>query len=437
MLPDTPAGRAARWYLEVLASGAEGLTAKELAERVAPSMLAGEPELADPAEWQRWWREWFSVNVGTSSVEKVEESSDAEITVRLAGPTRAWNLTIGVEDVPPHRMRSHGVRRSTPAGVAVREATAEDAAALVELERKTAMGLGGTLVTFDHREDFFAWTRLVEPLLIAVAEVDGTIGGVNCGAVRRCIVDGTEHTLSTAFHLRVAPEHQRRGVWSAINPLLWEFYDRHGAPSSYVFVSSRNEVSQASFANHENKWGLGVHRAILRCGELAGPAFGRRATPDDCEQVVSLLNETHGKEEMYFPYTVESFAARMERAPDLYSWDQVWLADGAVVGVWPGHVYVTRERAGVRTTDVRAHVLDYGFAPGASAHLEALLRARCADLAAQGHSELTMFTSEPSRGYELVRDLGSDMERFDFWNFAIPEPEGAAARGLYVDQACF
>ena len=30
-----------------------------------------------------------------------------------------------------------------------------------------------------------------------------------------------------------------------------------------------------------------------------------------------------------------TLAARLSRAPDLYGWDKLWLAPGAVVGVWP------------------------------------------------------------------------------------------------------
>ena len=51
--------------------------------------------------------------------------------------------------------------------------------------------------------------------------------------------------------------------------------------------------------------------------------------------VAARLNAFHGGEEMFVPYTEASLAARLARAPDLYGWERVWLAEGAVIGVWP------------------------------------------------------------------------------------------------------
>ena len=135
---------------------------------------------------------------------------------------------------------------------------------------------------------------------------------------------------------------------------------------------------------------------------------------------------------MYLPYTAESFTARLERAPDLYSWEQVWETDQAVVGVWLADVRVVREDDGHRTEAVRATVLDYGFLPGAEEEFERLLRAWCGWLVERGTSELAVLTSEGSPGYPVVSRLAAQMDAFDF-RMGAPEPEGAAQRGLYVD----
>jgi hypothetical protein len=49
----------------------------------------------------------------------------------------------------------------------------------------------------------------------------------------------------------------------------------------------------------------------------------------------------------------------------------------------------------------------------------------------------SLFTSEASAGFDRVRALASEVERFVVISFGIPEPPGAASRGLYVDPIYF
>jgi len=65
------------------------------------------------------------------------------------------------------------------------------------------------------------------------------------------------------------------------------------------------------------------------------------------------------------------------------------------------------------------------------------LRAQCGWLSARGLDRLSIFTSEGSPGYSRVRDLASHIERFVLISFGVPEPPGAAARGVYVDPIYF
>lgn len=43
------------------------------------------------------------------------------------------------------------------------------------------------------------------------------------------------------------------------------------------------------------------------------------ATIEDAPAIVEMLNSFHRDEEMYVPYTIDSLARRVARAPDLYS----------------------------------------------------------------------------------------------------------------------
>src|SRR5437763_3619387 len=152
---------------------------------------------------------------------------------------------------------------------------------------------------------------------------------------------------------------------------------------------------QHGFSGTPDKWPLPVQRVELDCAALAGPPAGRAARPADAGEIVRRLNAFHDAEERFVPYTEASFAARVERAPDLYGWDNVWLTDGAVVGVWPAGTAMktVTETRGARTVTIPGVTLDYAFAPGAEADLEALLRAWCGWLAPRGMDTLAIFTS--------------------------------------------
>jgi hypothetical protein len=109
----------------------------------------------------------------------------------------------------------------------------------------------------------------------------------------------------------------------------------------------------------------------------------------------------------------------------------------AVLGVW--HSPETRIWTvdGVTTSSRRALVLDYGFAAGAEADFEGVLRHACARAAALGYDHLSIFSSDASQGAELLTSLGDRIERYDAIVPFASEPEGAAERGIYVDQIYF
>jgi hypothetical protein len=139
------------------------------------------------------------------------------------------------------------------------------------------------------------------------------------------------------------------------------------------------------------------------------------------------------------PYTAESFAARAERAPDLYGWDDVWLTDGAMVGVWPAGDAMTTVTlvGGAQTVSLPAVVMDYAFAPGAEAEFEALLGAWCGALVPKGIDTLVIYASPASPGSALITRLGRAVGDFINWTPGISVPEGAGQRGLYTDAAYF
>lgn len=423
-LPDTPAGRQAAWFLEHYRTGGRDITVEEIG---AHMRLAGDWTPQDGYDRMR--------EDGPADFAFAQELSPYELVVRVRidrFPERVWLATFRVDEEPPHLITKLVMTRELGEGVVLREAVPEDAPQLVELERRSPIAIGDATVAYDRGDDFFAFARLMEETHNLVIEEHGKVAAFHCGALHRVRISGTEYAAMLAHHSRVPKEHQGKGFFNALNNRVFEWYEgRMDVALAYVAVDN----TRAGRLGGPGAWSVRALRGLLQCRTLAGPQAGRTATPDDAAKIVDILNRCHEREEAYLPYTAESFAARLQRAPELYSWANLWLTERAVVGVWPAGLSVIREEGG-RSETVRATVLDHGFLPGADDELEQLLRAWCASLAERGTDELALMTSEGSPNHALVQRLASRIDAFDF-RMGAPEPEGTAERGLYVDPVYF
>jgi hypothetical protein len=368
----------------------------------------------------------------------VESASDlAIVAVVRTSKERSWTINLTVEADAPHPIETFRFERRHDFKLEVREAEPDDALILADIERRCPIVMGDTSVWFDRGADYFAFSRLLEDCTVGLASVDGVPAAVSCGAERVVRVAGELKRMIVVSHLRVLPEHQRKGLWGAANSALGKYWDHVDGSQAYIAVD--NAGMQHGFANTPDKWDQIVQRVELDCAALAGPMAGRAATPADAGEIAARLNVFHDAEEMFVPYTAESFAARVKRAPDLYGWDHIWLTDGALVGVWPAGAALrsVTETRGVQTVTVPAVVMDYAFAPGAEAELEALLRAWCGALAPKGIDTLVIYTSPASPGSTLINALARATIDFFTWTPGIKVPEGASQRGLYTDAAYF
>jgi hypothetical protein len=415
-----------------------GASPAEFAAQFAPSLLEREPlKDADPETLRNSWRGLAS-RLGAPAKIKVERSSELEIVAILdTAKERTWAISLAIEPEAPHRVLTFRVERKHAFQLAVREATPDDALTLADIERRCPIVMGDTSVWFDRGADYFAATRLMEDCTIGLASVDGVPAAVSCGAERRVRVGGVIKKMVTVSHLRVLPEHQRKGLWGAANRVLEKYWPRVDGSNAYISVD--NLGMQHGFANTPNKWPQIIERAELDVAGLAGPMSERAATAADAADIVRRLNAFHDAEELFVPYTEASFAERLTRAPDLYGWDKVWMTDGALLGVWPAGnaVRTITETRGTRTETLPAIALDYAFEPGAEAQFEALIRAWCGALAPKGLDTLVVYTSPASTGTEMLTRLARTVGRFFMWSPGIEVPPGAESRGLYTDAVYF
>ncbi|HWA61239.1 MAG TPA: hypothetical protein VG939_07680 [Caulobacteraceae bacterium] len=435
-LPDTPAGRQLGWWIGMVNRQGEGASPADW-DRYAPELRA---QLRLPSDAEAQMEPWRANAAWIGRVTEVAVEQDQAFEIKVAARTdkdRRWLFTATVEPAPPHRLTGFAIERRYDFELGFREATPEDALILADIERRCPIVMGDVSVHFDRGEDYMDATRLMDDCSIGLASVDGIPAAVSCGAGHVVRIGGALKRIVTVSHLRVLPEHQRKGLWGAANKVLAKYRDR--TDGSNAFISVDNLGMQHGFANTPNKWPQVIDRAVLDCAALAGPPAGRPATAADVDDIVARLNAFHGPEEMFVPYTAESFAARVARAPDLYSWDRVWLTDGALVGAW-AHGNALRTvtvTAGVETISKSGVVLDYAFAPGAEGEFEALLRAWCGRLAAEGFDSLVIYTSKASPGADLIGRLAREVGGYFMWTPGIDVPAGAETRGLYTDAAYF
>jgi hypothetical protein len=433
-IPDTPAGRQLAWWATMQARDGEGVVAADL-DRYGPAFRRGDMTAERLAEIFRNDR----ARMGDMVELGLEQVSDLAIVARMrTSKDRKLKISLKVEPDPPHRIAEFRFERQHDFKLEVREAAGpEDALIVADIEWRCPIVMGDTSVWFDRGERYFDFSRLLEDCTVGLASVDGVPAAVSCGAERVVRVGGELKTLYVVSHLRVLPEHQRKGLWGAANSALSKYWDRtHG---SQAYISVDNLGMQHGFQGTPDKWPMVVERVELDCAALAGPPAGRPATADDAAEIAARLNSFHGAEELYVPYDGAGFARRVERAPDLYGWDKVWLTEGALVGVWPAGqaLRTVTDVAGVQTVTMPAVVMDYAFAPGAEAAFEALLRAWCGALAAMGIDTLIIYTSPASPGSALINGLARSTGAFFTWTPGIHPPADAASRGLYTDAAYF
>lgn len=433
--PATPAGRQAAWYLARVQALGEGASLADKTRFALPDAFRGAS--TDEGVVDIW--RGIAAQLGTP-LQGLAFAATPDFAVEAtlaATKDRRWKLSLAVEEKEPFRIAQVKWERLFDFKLEVREAESADALTLSDLERRCPIELGDVRFWFDRGERYFDFARLMEDCTVGLATVDGEPAAMTCGTRFTARIGGALKSIVLVSHLRVLPEHQRKGLWGAANRVLDKYWPKVDGSSAYIAVD--NAGMQHGFRHTPDKWPGPTWRLRLSSARLAGPAFGRAATPDDAPAIVDLLNAFHADEEMFVPYTVESLTARLTRAPDLYGWDRLWLADGAVVGVWPAGraLRIVTERGGVQSHSDPGLVLDYAFAPGTEAAFEGLLRAWCGWLAARGLDRLTLFTSPHGPGADLLTSLADEVEPYNMWTPGIPVPAGAEVRGLYVDPIYF
>jgi len=321
-----------------------------------------------------------------------------------------------------------------PPGLSYRPVAPGDAAALAALELAAPIVTGDVETAYDKSRDYFEAERLMGSDAFVV-ERDGAIVGLFASVVHPIRIAGQDLRSVYDHRVRVHPTARRGGVMGL--GALARFEAVIGRSSLHVahsFVAADNDAVLSQ--PRGPRWPEMAERLVIDTGSAVATSLCRSATAADAERLVACLNDTHGEEELYCPYSLDSLRERLSRAPDSYSWSSILISERACVGVWAPKMGVIRRERGVETRDVRALALDYGCTPDGSDELVALVNDWRARLAAEGTSELSIFTSAGSRGAAALTALAKRREPYVIL-CALPPGDRVEERGIYVDQLYF
>jgi hypothetical protein len=324
----------------------------------------------------------------------------------------------------------------------IREATADDNDALIELERQSPLDLGDTVLAFDRSPNFFAHQQMQEHVRVLVAEEEGRLVAVVAGAWHDVLIDGQRRRLLYVHQGRTLPEYRRRHIATDLVLRAYLLAREEGVEAPYWLISPDNSTSLA-FNRQINveSWpvdgrvdGFDVAARHPPAREVGGLG------PDDLPRVLELLNATHAGREMFQPYTAESLQRRLQLTPG-YSW-QSWRGYRsrhglvAAAGMWDFDQslrMIVRNRAGEALhVSAPAFVLDYGYTEGAEEAMVETFMALMEAAARRERNELSIALPVERRLFSVMEGFPHTTTLFKVLTPNIPVPADIGG-SVYLD----
>jgi hypothetical protein len=330
--------------------------------------------------------------------------------------------------------------------ISIRQATAADNEALLELERSSPLDLGDVELTMDRSPDYFASLSLQEDARVMVAEKNGRLVGV-CAAARHCVpLLGIPRALLYIEKGRTLPGFRQQRISSVLIWALMESWTTKGdsVDSAYWLISADNSTSLTAVRRGGAlPWPKAVHLVDLHTETGARtdvPAV--RLGPDRAQEVVGLLNRTHAGKELFAPYTQERLQARLGRTPD-YGWQNWWGIEGsagrlvAVAGLLDlGRWWRTMRRVkatGEETTSSAASVFDFGYAQGSEQQMVELLSHLLGIAASWGRDDLSIHLDPQEGLYAFLPTTARVGADFRFFVSGMAAPPAHEIGHIYLD----
>ncbi len=227
----------------------------------------------------------------------------------------------------------HDSRSDLPA-FHVREATPEDNAALLSLDRKSVVA-AATPVAFDRSPDFFARSRVYPHWRAYVAEGEAGLIGVGAMALKSVLVDGQPVQAAYFYDLRVAPGFRRLGVAKAIGDAI-RAYTRSLHPEVAYSLVMEGNVPSLSFVQGRGSRSLrSCVLSLIPVEAVSALESGRLRLVEEAEaeSALRLAQAAHSDHDL-FPFPdAASFGDRVRRVAGLGLRGMYgWQSDGSLCG---------------------------------------------------------------------------------------------------------
>jgi hypothetical protein len=324
----------------------------------------------------------------------------------------------------------------------IREATAADNDALIDLELRSPLDLGDRTLVFDRSPNFFAHQQMQEHGRVLVAEEGGKPVAVVAGAWHDVMIDGNRRRLLYVHQGRTLPEHRRQHVATDLVIRSFLLAREEGVERPYWLISPDSSTSLAFNRQIEVEcWPVDGRVDCFDVAARRPPTNNVGAvSADDLPQMLDLINETHRGREMFLPYTGDSLQRRLQQSPSysLRHWRGYRSREGlvAVAGVWDfGKSLKVAERSkggdNLRVSSP-AFVLDYGYRPGADEAMVEVFFALMESAARAERNELWIALPVERRLFSLMADLPHSTTLFQILTPGIETPKDIAA-SVYLD----
>lgn len=314
-------------------------------------------------------------------------------------------------------------------GYKVRLMETKDIQDVEDMNQVARIQVGDGSCTIDRKGTTRAYLKLLEDNLVAVVDdKSGQMVSVGAAAFTTIRIGGNDFLFQYTNHFRTHKDHRHYAMMRTI--------------MSKVCVPKYEKVEGTLFVMHGGNdrmlntapslWKTGAFRAVFDCAAIASEPADTSAKPDEISDILAILNGTHQELELYCPYSAEALRGRLERCPDAYGWNNLKRTDKAVLGTWFSGEERHYEMPGKSWTETRGLILDYGATPDGHDDLEALIRSAAAEALNQDITHLTLFLSERSPIFNMIKELADHLELYRV-NCSFPELEGTSERGIYID----
>ena len=331
-------------------------------------------------------------------------------------------------------------------GFSIREATAADNEALLELELSSPLELGEIELSMDRSPNYFASLALQEDARVMVAEEGGRLVGVCAAAWHQAPLLGKPRALLYIQKGRTRPEFQQRRISTVLVWGLMESWRVRGKflDSAYWLIAAANRVSLTAVQRGGIPlWPKELHLVDLDTetgprGEVPSVRLG----PERAQEVVAILNRTHAGKELFTPYTEERLQARLARTPE-YGWQNWWGIEGragrlvAVAGLLDlGRWWRMTRRvkaSGKEKTSSAAAVFDFGYAEGGERQMVELLCHLLGVAASWGRDHLSIHLDPQDSLYPFLPAAARVGADFRFFAAGLAVPSAHEIGPFYLD----